>query len=250
MESQWKNAVKVQGGCTDSLPRTSPCLRCQCSLSQTAAGPGTPCPECCHPPLLQAAQSVARLVEEEGYLVCVTHGNGPQVGLLALQVRTAALVPTAGQLRWRRPLCLRSPALALVCACAHALECKACGWPRHPSMRCPLTCCAMLCPGPHLLAGHAGCGKRGPDWLHPGDTAGQRAARPRCGHAAHTGKPGVAVAEGPGCAQPAARGQRRAVWPSPRGLYHPATAACLGATSGEHARKGCASPGTVDSRGW
>ena len=48
----------------------------------------------------QAAAVVAQLVLEEGLKVCVTHGNGPQVGLLALQVGgglrgPAGLLPTA-----------------------------------------------------------------------------------------------------------------------------------------------------------
>lgn len=33
----------------------------------------------------EAAQAIARLSREEGYSLCVTHGNGPQVGLLAEQ---------------------------------------------------------------------------------------------------------------------------------------------------------------------
>lgn len=34
----------------------------------------------------EAAAAMARLVQEEGVVLLVTHGNGPQVGLLALQV--------------------------------------------------------------------------------------------------------------------------------------------------------------------
>ncbi|CAL8467155.1 g6691 [Coccomyxa elongata] len=33
----------------------------------------------------EAAKSLAALVREEGYSLCVTHGNGPQIGLLALK---------------------------------------------------------------------------------------------------------------------------------------------------------------------
>jgi Amino acid kinase family len=35
----------------------------------------------------EAAAAIASLVKENGYALCVTHGNGPQVGLLAQQVR-------------------------------------------------------------------------------------------------------------------------------------------------------------------
>ena len=34
--------------------------------------------------------SLRGLVEEEGFALCVTHGNGPQIGLLALQVGLAS----------------------------------------------------------------------------------------------------------------------------------------------------------------
>lgn len=33
----------------------------------------------------EAATALAALVQEEGYSLCVTHGNGPQIGLLALK---------------------------------------------------------------------------------------------------------------------------------------------------------------------
>jgi hypothetical protein len=40
-----------------------------------------------------AAVALARLVKEEEVVLLVTHGNGPQVGLLALQVCASAIPP-------------------------------------------------------------------------------------------------------------------------------------------------------------
>ena len=34
----------------------------------------------------EAAAALRELVSQEGYALCVTHGNGPQIGQLALQV--------------------------------------------------------------------------------------------------------------------------------------------------------------------
>ncbi|KAK9834964.1 hypothetical protein WJX81_000129 [Elliptochloris bilobata] len=39
----------------------------------------------------QAAEAIGRLVRGEGWALCVTHGNGPQIGLLALQMPEAGL---------------------------------------------------------------------------------------------------------------------------------------------------------------
>jgi carbamate kinase len=38
----------------------------------------------------EAAAALRELVNEEGYALCVTHGNGPQVGQLALQVHCSS----------------------------------------------------------------------------------------------------------------------------------------------------------------
>lgn len=84
------------------VPGTEPGRACRRCRATWGAGDACPCAcspllplafRCHHPPppcsfLLASAKGAAAAIKqlvEAGYRVCVTHGNGPQVGMLALQ---------------------------------------------------------------------------------------------------------------------------------------------------------------------